>query len=282
MRVSAAVQNCRGAIRSRPACFLCEAADERRIGDQRLRFIGVQGLDQFGNWRGYRQPRSIGASGAELGEQAVRHVQRRGGPDTNHAGALRDPLNFQQAEDAGDGNLPSRLVIDHDATHAGRAAARDDAIFAEQRFARAFPGQVPLGVSQAQAPVCHDPIELCHQRRLRQDRQLPRLMSSLPKITDDPAVVGRTRDRVLHDCAQAPPLEFEQSRARPALAIDNLSGQSLDPLAACLYQKRMCHWILLLRIDRRSSRREKHAGLPSFSGANVGRQRFTTMSGGEE
>jgi hypothetical protein len=37
------------------------------------------------------------------------------------------------------------------------------------------------------------------------------------------------RHRVLHERAQAPPLECEQSLARPALARDHLSGQRLDP-----------------------------------------------------
>jgi hypothetical protein len=125
---------------------------------------------------------------------------------------------------------------------------------------------VPLGVSQAQAPVRDDPIELGHQCGLGQDRQLVQPDVALAHITDDPAVVGRMRDRVPHGRAQAAPLELEQSRARPAFALEHPSRQRLGALAARSWQKRRCHQILLSRIDRRSSRRENHAGLRSFSG----------------
>lgn len=82
------------------------------------------------------------------------------------------PLNVQQAQDAGDGNLPCGLVVDHDSSQAGRAAAGNDTIFVEQRFARAIAGQVSLRISQAQLPIRDDPIELGHQRGFGQDRQL--------------------------------------------------------------------------------------------------------------
>ena len=231
MRVSAAEENCRGAIRSRPAGLLLrEPADERGIGDHHLRLVGIQGVDHFGKRRGDGQARSVGAPGAKLGEQAVRHVKRGGRADANHAGLRGDPLNCQHAQQAGDRNVPRGLVVDHDAPLAGRAAAGDDAILAEQRLACPLAGQMLLGLGQSQPPVRDDPVEFCHQRGLGQDRQPLQVDVAVAHITDDPAVVGRVRDRVLHDLAQAGPLVFEQSRTRPALASEHLVGQCLDPL----------------------------------------------------
>ena len=82
------------------------------------------------------------------------------------------PWTRHQAPEAGDGDLPRGLVVDHNAALAGRAATGDNAIFAEQRFACPFAGQMPVGVGQAQARVRDDAVELRHQGGLGQDRQL--------------------------------------------------------------------------------------------------------------
>jgi hypothetical protein len=54
-----------------------------------------------------------------------------GGCDAKDARVRGNSLNLQRVQEAGDGNLPCALIVDHDAPLAGRAAARDDAIFAE-------------------------------------------------------------------------------------------------------------------------------------------------------
>jgi hypothetical protein len=157
-----------------------------------------------------------------------------GGSDAKHAGARGDPLNLHQAQKTGDGSIPCGLIVDHDAPLAGRAAAGEHAIFAKQKVARPVAGQVLLSVSPGQAPVGDDPIELCHQGGLRQDRQLIQPDVTAACIADGPAVIRGVRDRVPHHLAEAPALELEQSRAWPTLAIEHLGSQRLGPLAGVL------------------------------------------------
>ena len=190
------------------------------------------------------------------------------------------------------------MIVDREAPLARRAAAADDAILAEQRLACPFARQMLLGVGQAQARVRDDPIELCHQRGLRQDRQLLQLHVAGVRITDDFAVVGRIGDRVLQDAAQAVTLVSEQSLMGPALPIEHLSRHRLEPLPI---QPNAGRALRASRLERMgghgtshgrlcpSVNAERHGHQPSArplrdrrsgaSGPNVGNADFAMISG---
>jgi hypothetical protein len=90
---------------------------------------------------------------------------------------------------------------------------------------------LPLEIGAAQTRIGDDAIELRHQRRLGQDRQLLQVDPVVRESAERIAIVGRMPDRMTHDLLQPRGLIFEQSLARPTLAFQHLCAQRLRALA---------------------------------------------------
>ena len=179
-----------------------ERAGDAGVGDERLRLIGVQRLDHLRDRRDHAQPRNSLASGLERREELTGdvHVTRSADRDqTGRRGHAR-PRERRQA----DGDPVGELLVreDEQAGNSRRTRGREDAIRVAVRGAGLGVGEKRLELVQPERRVGDDSIEVLHQDRLRQRRQLGK--GTFGRIGPERlAVVRRVLDGVREHRAEA-------------------------------------------------------------------------------
>ena len=159
-------------------------------------------------------------------------MQGRRRADAHHARLDGQALRGKGAQDAGHSDVPRRRVVDDDAALPGGAAAGDHAVAPVQRLHSPFARDVPLGIGEAQVGVGDDAVELGRQRALGEHGQPVQIEGVRADPANHLAIVGRVRDRVLHQCAQALALIAAHVLTRPVVAQEHLRGQALDAFSA--------------------------------------------------
>ena len=208
--------------------LLQQPANDRRIGEQQLRLIGVQRGDDLVGRHDHGEARRSGLSGLDLLEDAVGEMERRRGTDAEVAAVRPHAHRRQPAPHVGDDDLPAGAVIGDDRALAGGTARGEQPVLSEQGLARLLAGQMSQGGGETQSGIGDDPIELAHQGGLAEHRQVFEPDVGRHRRADGGAVVGRIRHGMRHERAQSIALVFEQLVPGPAVALDHGAGERLD------------------------------------------------------
>ena len=199
----------------------------RRVGGQRLGPEGVEGGHHLGQGGGHGQPRGgAGLASQQHGVQLVGDVQRAGGADPGQPGPRPQPPAGHAAQAGAEPDRELLHILHEQAAQPGGAGGGEQPVAPEVRPVGCRPGQVGLQLGPAQPGVGDDAVEVVHQRRLGQCRQLRERHLAGGGVGAEPVpVVGRGGNGAGDQGPQPFGLEGEQPVARPAVPGELLAGQ---------------------------------------------------------
>ena len=179
-----------------------ERADDAGVGDERLGLIGIQRFDHLRDRCGHAQTGHSLASRLESGEELTGDVHVTRSTDRDQPG-LRGHARPRERRQA-DGDPVGELLVreDEQAGNSRRTRGREDAVRIAVRGAGLGVGEKRFELVEPKGRVGDDSIEVLHQDRLRQRRQLGK--GTFGRIGPERlAVVRRALDGVRQHGAEA-------------------------------------------------------------------------------
>jgi hypothetical protein len=215
--------------------LLGQGGRHRRVGDQRLGPEVVEGDHHLGQRGGDGQPRDgAGLPGQQHRIDLVGDVQRAGGADPGQPGPRGQPPAGQAAQAGADPDRELVGVLNEQPAHPGGPGGGEQPVPPQVGPAGIGPGHVPFELCPAQPGVGDDPVEVVHERRLGQGRQL--LEGHVPGgrvRAEQVPVVGRGRDGVGDQGPQPLGLDRASSERVDVVQLDHWSTRYLgSPRAA--------------------------------------------------
>ncbi len=175
--------------------LLRQQRDDARVAADHLGLVVVERGDHLVERGRHGDPRRARASGQHRRDHLSREVERSGSADARDPRLGGHAESRERADEDGDPMGELGLRVGKQARHSGRPRCRENAVLAEIERAGVGGVQERLQLRETETPVRHDAIELLHQDRLRQRRQVGQF-SVLGAWPQRLAVVGRACDRV--------------------------------------------------------------------------------------
>ncbi len=200
-----------------------EQGGDARVRDDRFRLVRLERGHELGQGRGDRQQRSAGAPLLQAREDLSREVEGARRSDRRDAGAGSGADTDEHAQCGADPDVELPARVRDESVLPGRAGGRTDAELVRVELGRILSGRVRLDLRSAQTRVGHDPVELGHEGRLGEHRQVGE-----PDVTVGDAlaehvpVVGRAGHGVPQELAEPLALEAAQLIGRPGIVREEL------------------------------------------------------------
>jgi hypothetical protein len=205
------------------ALLLGQRAEHARVGDDDFRPVAVQRVHRLVERCRDVEPRNARPAGDERGEELPGDVDVAGRADRDQARVRADADPGEPRETDRDPVRELLVGIDEHARHPGRAGGGEDAVLAAVGLARLRIGDECVKVGESQVRIGHDAVELLHQGRLRQRREVGE--RGLGRVAAERlAVVRRAEDGMLEDVPKSLGLQLEQLLAAEAVEGEELAG----------------------------------------------------------
>ncbi|MCY1231383.1 hypothetical protein D9M72_438300 [compost metagenome] len=169
---------------------------EGRIGRNHLRLVQVEALDDLLDRHEHVEAWRSRPDRAKLHADMVGNMHRRRGKDGNAARGIVNADDRLEAHHVGDCRKPGGIVEGRDTPLARRAAGCHYTVLSEKKRPGIVSIQVLLDQAATQPRIGDDPVEILHQRPLRQHRKGMKRRTASHQLANALAVIGRCPDSV--------------------------------------------------------------------------------------